>query len=395
MPILLYAYLTTQVLAPFFASLVILGSVLFLGNLIPLLETIISFHITMPDFIRLYAYMMPQLFLFAIPMASMMGVILGFTGMANDGEIMVIKSCGTGLYRMIPPVLLVALCTAAITGMFSLSLIPRGTIAMDKMLAQLAREKINRGLTAKQFSENMGDVVLYADTIDNENSQWHGVYITDTRDPETPVIIMAAGGHLDSGSGRSSMTITLDNGSLHRASGSVTQTMQFKRYTINLPLPTAEQLTGAKPGKSGMNQQQLMSRANELGIKTKQGADLLREYHKRLVLPISCFIFSLLGIPLGLLAGPGQRAIGIPLGLGIFTLYYILLTAAEALGESLIIPVPVAMWTPNILFALLTITMIRSAHRESSAMHLERLRQLAWRISDRLADLPWRKRSTP
>jgi lipopolysaccharide export system permease protein len=393
MPILLYAYLTTQILAPFFASLVILGSVLFLGNLIPLLETIIDFHITLPDFIRLYAYMSPQLFLFAIPMASMMGVILGFTRMANDGEIMVIKSCGTGLYKMLPPVILVALCTATITGLFSLSLIPRGTIAMDKMLVQLAREKINKGLPAKRFSENMGDIVLYADTVDKKTNEWRGIYITDTRDPRTPVIIMAASGRLDSGNSHSSMTLTLNNGSLHRSKGSVNQTMKFKRYTINLPIPAVGHINGTKPGKNAMNQDQLLTQANKLGIKTKQGADLLREYHKRLVLPVSCFIFSILGIPLGLLAGPGQRAIGIPFGLGVFTLYYIFLTAAEALSESLIIPVPVAMWTPNIIFALLTIVLVRSAQKESSAIHLERIRKLGWKISDRLPDLPWRKRS--
>ena len=130
MPRLLYTYLANQVLAPFYASLIILTSILFLGKLIPILDIILDYNIAPFDFLRLYAYFTPQLLLFALPMASMMGVILGTTHLNNDNELMVLRASGISLYKMLPPVLIIALCTALLTGYFSIHLIPAGNRAM-------------------------------------------------------------------------------------------------------------------------------------------------------------------------------------------------------------------------------------------------------------------------
>ena len=53
MPRLLYTYLVNQILAPFYASLVILTSILFLSKLIPILDVILDYNIALVDFIRL------------------------------------------------------------------------------------------------------------------------------------------------------------------------------------------------------------------------------------------------------------------------------------------------------------------------------------------------------
>ena len=125
MPRLLYTYLVNQVLAPFYASLVILTSILFLSKLIPILDVILDYNIALVDFIRLYAYFTPQLLLFALPMASMMGVILGTTHINNENELMVLRASGISLYKMLPPVIIVALSTAFLTGFFSIYLIKK------------------------------------------------------------------------------------------------------------------------------------------------------------------------------------------------------------------------------------------------------------------------------
>lgn len=146
MPRLLYTYLINQVLAPFYASLIILTSILFLGKLIPILDIILDYNIGFGDFIRLYAYFSPQLLLFALPMSSMMGVVLGTTHINNENELMVLKASGISLYRMLPPVIFVALCTALLTGLFAIYLIPAGNRATVELAFQLAKEKVERSM---------------------------------------------------------------------------------------------------------------------------------------------------------------------------------------------------------------------------------------------------------
>lgn len=108
----------------------------------------------------------------------------------------------------------------------------------------------------------------------------------------------------------------------------------------------------------------LISQANKLGLDTEQGRNYLIEYHKRLVLPVGCLMLSFLALPLGLQARPGKKAIGVPVALSIFIIYYILHTLGKDLAEGGTVPTGVAMWFPNVLFFTLAIFWIYQVTNE-------------------------------
>jgi lipopolysaccharide export system permease protein len=381
MPRLLYTYMINQVLAPFYASLLILTSILFLGKLIPLLNIILDYHIGFGDFVRLYAYYTPQLLLFTLPMSSMMGIILGTTHSNNENELMVLKASGISLYRMLPPVILVALCTALLTGLFSVYLIPAGTRAKVELAFQLAKDRVERSIHEKRFSESFGDIVLYADDVDQGSKTWKGVYISNMRDSRHPVTIIAETGKISADSGNGIIAITLHNGIVNRTAANADQTINFEQYDMVLPLETPSTNPLAKIGKSGLQQRELVAKAEQLGPNTREGAAYLNEFHQRLALPVSCFILALLGFPLGFLSGPRRKTVGIPLGLLIFIFYYVLLTGAKTISESLILPAAVAVWLPNIIFLILTIVFIRSVAEERYTLFLEKFYDITFAIS--------------
>lgn len=392
MPRLLYTYLINQVLAPFYASLIILTSILFLSRLIPILDIILDYNIKLSDFFRLYAYFTPQLLFFALPMSSMMGVILGTTHLNNENEIMVLKASGISLYRMLPPVILVALSTALLTGYFSVYLIPAGNRAKVELAFQLAKEKIERSMSEKRFSESLGDIVLYADKIDQSTGTWNGVYISDMRDAKHPVTIISESGKVSADSNGGTLAISLNRGILNRGTSDTVQTIDFENYNIKLPLETPQTNPLARADESNMKQRELLATADRLGRNTKKAVYYLNEFHRRLALPVSCFILTLLGFPLGFLSGPRHKTIGIPLGLAIFILYYIVFTASKIISESLIMPAVIAMWLPNVLFLVLTMVLIRSVAGETYTTYLEKFYDLTHAIH---AKLPWRKKRMP
>ena len=167
------------------------------------------------------------------------------------------------------------------------------------------------------------------------------------------------------------MLFRSQNGSLHRPDGSRSQIISFDTYTINIPLQTPTILDGqdvTQLSAKSMTLGQLQNSATILGRETDEGRNRLIHFHKRLVLPLGCFILSLLGLPLGLLAGPGKKAIGIPLGLGFFILYYILFTLGKTLADDTQLPVVFAMWLPNAVFLVLMVYAIRQAAREQPAI---------------------------
>ncbi len=392
MPRLLYTYLINQMLAPFYASLIILTSILFLGKLIPILDIILDYNIGFADFIRLYAYFTPQLLLFTLPMSSMMGVILGTTHINNENELMVLKASGISLYRMLPPVIIVALCTALLTGLFSIYLIPAGNRAKVELAFQLAKQKIERSIHEKRFSESLGDIVLYTDRIDQKTNTWNGVYISDMRDSQHPVTIISESGIISADSNRGTFSISLQKGILNRATSDADQTINFEQYDIVLPLETPSTNPLAKAGRSTMLQSELLAEADRLGGNTRTAVSYLNEFHERLALPLSCFILTLLGFPLGFLSGPRHRTVGVPLGLAIFILYYVLLTGAKTLSESLIIPAAFAMWLPNSIFLVLTTLFIRSIAGERHSIYMEKFYDFTYAVSSKLSRRPRRSR---
>ena len=376
MPLLLYIYLATEILAPFFASLIILNGVLFLGRLVPLLDIIFRLGIGFADFLRLCAYIAPKLLLFSIPMASMMGVIIAFTRLINDNEILALKASGIGLYRMVPPVVLVAICTAALTVFSATELIPKGTVSMKKLFFQLAKEKIDKGIQPNKFSEGLKKVVVYVDHIDPETNEWQGVYVSDLRQRGTPINVVARAGNLFARMRDMQIILTLTDGSMHRNVDELTQTIRFDRYTLNLPIEPPKSIDGdslTHVGKNGMSQAELLKAAEELGPKTPEGLSMLIEYHQRLALPVGCFILTILGLPLAMQSKPGRRSVGVPLGLLFFIVYYILLTAGKTVSEGGKLPVEQAMWLPNIVFAALTIYFVRRSASEYSSSFIEKM----------------------
>ncbi len=370
-PLLLYSYIAAEMLAPLFASLLILYATFLLVRLIPLLEVVLDLRIGLADFIRLFAYITPHIVLYSIPMATMMGIIIGWTRLANDREILALKACGVSLRQMLPPVVLISLVVALLTGVFSLKLIPASQLAMKQLLFQLAKEKIDKGLEERQFTETLGDLVVYIDAVDAETKKWQGVYVSDMRGQQRPVITMARSGSLQADVENMQVVIVLHDGSLHRTDISDSQVIDFARYQLQIPLRPPTVVDGEDVttlSKGAMSQQQLLEAANQHGVVTHHGAVYHVEYHHRLSLPFGCFVLGLLGVPLGLQAGPGRKAAGIPLGLAFFVLYYLAGTTGKLMGVERTLPALPAIWLPNILFFLLTLTILHRVNREKGIL---------------------------
>lgn len=382
MPILLYTYLLAEILGPFFASLLIINAILFLGKLSSLLDIIFSFGVSFADFTRISIYLLPNLLLFSLPMASILGVVVSFTRLTGDNEILALKAAGIGLPRLLVPVIIIALFSSGLSLMTSTMLIPASNVALKQTFYQLASEKINQGLKEKEFSDNLKNVVIYVDEIDEQTRQWQGVFISDLRNRKNPITILAETGRLQSDPSNLTVNLELKNGGIHLSNNETSQTINFASYNLLLPM------TGSSPvqkiGKKGLSPKELLSQAEEFTRKSRENPQLQRifqnqaifmliEFHKRFALPVGCLILTILALPLALQSRPGQRPVGLPLGLFFFFLYYVFLSLAKSVAETSGLPVGIIMWAPNIIFGIFTLLIIRIAARENNIRTLEKL----------------------
>ncbi|HWC73403.1 MAG TPA: LptF/LptG family permease, partial [Gemmatimonadales bacterium] len=93
------------------------------------------------------------------------------------------------------------------------------------------------------------------------------------------------------------------------------------------------------------------------------------EIHKKLAISIACIIFALLGVPLAIRFPRGGVGLVIGTSLAVFSVYYVGLIGGEELGDRLIVPPFFAMWTPNLIFLILSIPLLWTVGRAGSSAH--------------------------
>ena len=101
------------------------------------------------------------------------------------------------------------------------------------------------------------------------------------------------------------------------------------------------------------------------------------EYWKKFAIPFACLAFGLVGVPLGLIVRRGGRMVGLGVGLGVITLYYVLLTVGEKIAvRTSVLPPFLGAWLPNILTCVMGIILITRTIREAPIRSSELLNKL-------------------
>jgi len=384
MPFLLYAYLLSEMVAPFLASLTILTAIMFLGRLLQIFDTVFALGISPADFLRLSLYILPKLMMFSLPLASMFGVILCFGRLASDNELLALRAAGTGPAKIVPPVIIFALAISTLAGYFSMTLMPQGLVNVKLLMLKLAQEKVDRGIRAGGFSDSLGGIVIYVDRIQRDNGKWQGVYIYDGRKKEQPIIVTAGSGQVTADYDNLELVLELDRGAITTGNPEKMQHIDFASYALSLPVP----LTGDSHGPSKhaeMDQQRLKEIFSSEGKTGINGRDAFIEYQQRFGLAVGCFILTMLGLPFAARTAPGRKQTAVPIGIACFLTYYIMFSYAETLAEQGQFNMLLTLWLPNTLFGSLALINLALMGQESSG----RLAALLTKLSQLLPNKKW------
>jgi len=93
------------------------------------------------------------------------------------------------------------------------------------------------------------------------------------------------------------------------------------------------------------------------------------EIQKKLAISAACIIFALLGVPLAIRFPRGGVGLVIGTSLAVFSIYYVGLIGGEEFGDRLIVPPFFAMWTPNLIFLIVSVPLLWTVGRAGSSAH--------------------------
>jgi hypothetical protein len=109
---------------------------------------------------------------------------------------------------------------------------------------------------------------------------------------------------------------------------------------------------------------ELSAKLRSRGIEQEVLRELAIEFNKKLTIPLSCLVFALMGLPLGIRAHRSVRARGFTIGLAIVLIFYLMRLSGEALVETGRLSPAIGTWTPNAVFAIAGILLFVFSARE-------------------------------
>jgi LPS export ABC transporter permease LptF len=376
---------------PFFV--IALGAttfVLILDKLLKLGSFILSNHLDFPTFLRLLGYTLATVSGLILPIAFLLASILTWSRLSTDSEYLVLKAAGLSLYRMLVPLFMASIVVYGASNFALMYGSPWGFQGLRHLIFEVARRQVYYHLRPREFHDTFQGLVLYVERIRPELRQLEGVFIADTR-MTSPQVITARSGELVIDPKVLQVALRLRNGVIHRyvPADKRYYILRFGRYDVRLELGTylARQTRQATRPRE-LYPSQLQDEITRRKAAKQPYRQLVLFRDKLLALPFASIIFAGLGPVLGLVQTRSSRSGGYVLGLVAIFVYYIFLTASNALGEGTALPPVVVAWLPNLCMGWLTALLLRQSARGAASASMYALWLWVPRIGRRRRSQP-------
>jgi lipopolysaccharide export system permease protein len=369
----LQKYLVGQVLAALLLTVAVFTAVLLIGNALKeILSLLASSHVSPLLLVKAVVYLIPFVWVFALPMGMLTATLLVFGRFSADQELTAARAGGISLLSLIMPVLLLSLFCCTLSAWFNLDLGPRCRVGYLHLIEDVKKNLVNVQLPANTFIHDFPNLTLY--TEKSHDGIMDGVKIWSVKDvTNSDAYIWAAHGQFETDRTKNQLLIVLTDAhmvSWGQKGVNDSQSSWFS-YILSTNLNTHVTL---KPQVNDMTFLQLRQELHDLenlhvpigtnnsSAELKQQLTALRAQRGDFTEPIrvamnrqvafsfACFGFTLVGIPLGIRVHRRETNIGIAIALLLVLGYYAFIMLGQGLSSRPEFYPHLIVWVPNFIF---------------------------------------------
>ncbi|MGO9939733.1 MAG: LPS export ABC transporter permease LptF [Terracidiphilus sp.] len=349
---ILTRYILGEILSHTLIGCVIFTFILFMRDLNHILEMVVRNSSTWFDVFEVFLFTMPNTFKVTIPMAVLVGILLGLSRLAADSEIVAMRASGMGIGYFVRVASIVAVSGTLLGLVNSIYVAPRANQAILDLQQKLETSQASYEIQPRVFYEDFRNRVLYVQNVraGTGASNWDQVFMADVTDPTTPLVTTATSATVVSDSTQE-LLMRLRNGTEHDTVAGQPDQYKVSTFTsTDLPLPLSQQsdvhLGRLDTAIYAMPMDTLEKRARD-----PDGRRFQIELQSRFSYPSACLVLMLVGVPLGVVSRRGGKSSGFVFTLLLVILYYVLSYTGISLGRQNKLSAFVAVWLANMLFA--------------------------------------------
>jgi lipopolysaccharide export system permease protein len=347
----------------------LLGLLLF-GKLLSFREIFFSRDLGLVHILLLFVYLTPSLLLLLTPIGCMLSVFLTFLRMSTDNELVALKASGIGLRQMIAaPLIFCVLCTL-LNFFVSFYGLAWGMERLKDTVLEFMHSGTKMAMHPGVFNQEFPRLTFYSHKVDKKSGELRFVFVEDETLKDATVTIVAPKASIVSDPDAMQMRVGFKNGRIYRREGDKLDVLHFGSYTIKVPMNWFAGLDLVQTKPSKMSYWQLIDLDGNPNAPENYDRVFVNkvkvELVKRISLPVACFLLGLFALPIACLFQGLKRQYGLVLSLGLFLVYYVLFSFGVTLGEAGRLAPLVGLWTPNLLYLAVGVSVFRLAEREKT-----------------------------
>jgi LPS export ABC transporter permease LptG/LPS export ABC transporter permease LptF len=337
--------------------------IIFMRDLGKILEFVVRDSASVGDVARIIAYTLPNALVVTIPMAVLVGILLGLSRLAADSEITAMRASGMGAIDFVRIVSIVSTIALFLGLINSLYLAPRAAAGLIALGESLKTSQASFEVQPRVFYEEFKDRVLYIQDVTPASGAalWHHVFLADLTEPANPHITTAEQAIVVNGTPNTpdaqTIRLHLIDGGEHDTSSADPNQYNISTFnTTDVPIeteaPEDTHLGRVNTPIQALSLPQLWRAAKSVKSTNGREATVYRiEFNKRFSYPFACLVLMLVGVPLGISSKRGGKSTGFVLTILLVFTYYFLSSVGVAFAQSGKLSPFLGVWGANLLFA--------------------------------------------
>lgn len=289
-----------------------------------------------------------------LPLAGFVAVMWGLGRFYRDQEMAVMRSSGFAWRHLLKPLLSLVIPMAVVLLVLGLSLAPTTSRMAEEQLEEAFRSAAVWGLQAGKFHVlRQGDLVLYAEAIEEDGSSLRNIFIKQRQKDREQVWVAQKGRYwMDSDTG--DRYLVLEDGKVtDLAPGQLDlRVLTFARNDLRLPEPEFRKRKNAR-----------INSVSSAELLQNHNLESIAELQWRLSPAISVIVLGLLAIPLAHSEPREGRGVRVVLGILVYILYGNLLYLCRSWVIDGVLPAYIGMWWVHIVFLTISFVWVRRQGR--------------------------------
>lgn len=360
---LIERYILAAILPYLLLSALLLAAILFAQQTTRIAELLVSARVPVTLVLDVLAALLPNVLIFAVPMATLAGTVIGFSRLGSDSELVAMRSAGVGTWNMVWPVLLLGLLLTLGTLYLNLQVAPKAMRVWKQATLRAALYKLDSPVEPRSFTTDIPGYVIYVRDGDKEQGVWGRVFLFSQMKDGGTQLVTARSGRIDTAAERSELVLsdamitTLPPANGGREVTYVTERLAQVRVLLETGRKALlERLRQERVEPDEMEWHNLRDyAATQTEAKRRE---VLTLWHKRLTFGVTPLVFSLLGAAVGLRIRKGGRGLGVLLSLLLMVVYYLASLGGEQMARAGTLMPVVGAWLATVLTVICSLLLL-------------------------------------